>query len=271
MPVTATSVSLAKRLVNFGLKSVKTPSRSWQSRICPSVPTPAPMPMVGIVSCSEISLAIFAGTASNSSMKQPASSMASASSRIFMAASAVRPWILKPPNMAMVCGVRPMCEAVGMPASTSAFRICAWDLPPCGLTASEPACCMKRVAFVQRAVDGVVALVGHAPQHEGVGRAAADRLRVHHHHVHGGGDGGGMAVRDHGQAVADHGHVDARHLRPLGARVVGHRHVDHLLAGLLQLADLGDGALLALLLRHGASLLACVMGPPSRRRWRPRI
>ena len=37
------------------------------------------------------SLAIFAGTASNSSMKQPASSIASASSRIFIAASAVRP------------------------------------------------------------------------------------------------------------------------------------------------------------------------------------
>lgn len=35
--------------------------------------------------------AILAGTASNSSMKQPASSIASASSRIFMAASAVRP------------------------------------------------------------------------------------------------------------------------------------------------------------------------------------
>src|SRR6476646_10311113 len=64
------------------------------------------MPIVGIVSCSEISLAILAGTASNSSMKQPASSIASASSRIFIAASALRPWILKPPNIAMVWGVR---------------------------------------------------------------------------------------------------------------------------------------------------------------------
>src|SRR6185295_10354283 len=36
------------------------------------------MPMVGMVSYSEIRRAIFAGTASNSSMKQPASSMASA-------------------------------------------------------------------------------------------------------------------------------------------------------------------------------------------------
>src|SRR6266849_1553123 len=72
--------------------------------------------MVGIVSCSEISLAILAGTASNSSMKHPASSIANASSRIFIAASAVRPWILNPPNIAMVCGVNPMWEAVGMPA-----------------------------------------------------------------------------------------------------------------------------------------------------------
>src|SRR5690606_4834904 len=94
IPVTATSVRLAKRFVNFGLKSVSAPSRSWQRRIWPSVPTPAPMPMVGMVSCSEIRRAILAGTASNSSMKQPASSIASASSTLFMAASAVRPWIL---------------------------------------------------------------------------------------------------------------------------------------------------------------------------------
>src|SRR5213596_1081500 len=46
--------------------------------------------MVGIVSCSEISFAILAGTASNSSMKQPASSMASASSRIFTADAAMK-------------------------------------------------------------------------------------------------------------------------------------------------------------------------------------
>ncbi len=80
-------------------------------------------------------------------MKQPASWMASASSRIFIAASAVRPWMRKPPNIATVCGVRPMCEAVGMPASTSALRMCACDFPPCGLTASQPASCMKRVAL----------------------------------------------------------------------------------------------------------------------------
>ena len=105
------------------------------------------MPMVGISSCCEITLAILAGTASNSSMKQPASWMAKASSRIFIAASAERPWMRKPPNMAIVCGVRPMCEAVGMPASTSALRMCACDLPPCGLTASQPPSCMKRVAL----------------------------------------------------------------------------------------------------------------------------
>jgi hypothetical protein len=34
-----------------------------------------------------------------------------------------------------------------MPASTSALRICACDLPPCGLTASHSDSCMKRVAL----------------------------------------------------------------------------------------------------------------------------
>ena len=63
------------------------------------------------------------------------------------AASAVRPWILKPPNIAIVCGVRPICDAVGMPASTRALRMCAWDFPPCGFTASQSDSCMKRVAL----------------------------------------------------------------------------------------------------------------------------
>ena len=134
-----------------------------------------------------------------------------------------------------------------MPASTSAFRICACDLPPCGLTASLPRLLHEAGGVFERALDRVVALIGHAAEHEGIGRAATDRLGVHDHHVHGGGDGARVAVRDHGEAVADHGDVDAGGLRPFRRGVVGHRHVDHLLAALLGIADLRDGALLALL------------------------
>ena len=137
-----------------------------------------------------------------------------------------------------------------MPASTSAFRMWAWALAALRLDRVAAGLLHEARGVGERALDGVVALVGHAAEHERVGRAAPDGLGVHHHHVHGGGDGGGVTVRDHGQAVAHHGHVDARHLGPFGARVVRHRHVDHLLAGLLGVADLGDGALLALLLRR---------------------
>ena len=98
----------------------------------------------------------------------------------------------------------------------------------------------------ERAVDRVVALVGHAAEHERVRRAAAHRLRVQHHHVHRRRDGVGMAVAGHRERVADHAHVDPRGLRPFGRGVVEHRGVDHLLAGLLRVADLGDRALLAL-------------------------
>ena len=104
----------------------------------------------------------------------------------------------------------------------------------------------------ERAVDRVVALIRHAAEHEGVRRAAADRLRractimsmV-----------AGTVLRWPCAIIArlspEHRHVDAGHLGPLRRGVVGHRHVDHLLAGLLRLADFGDGALLALALGFG--------------------
>ncbi len=102
----------------------------------------------------------------------------------------------------------------------------------------------------QRAVDRVVALIGHAAQDKRIGRSAPDRLRVHYHHVHGGGDGGRITVRDHRQAVADHRNVDTCGFGPFRRRVVGHRHIDHLFAGLLRFLDVGDGALFALLVGH---------------------
>ena len=94
------------------------------------MPLPAPIPMVGISSCSDITFAIFPGTASNSNIKHPASCIANASSKIFIAAAAVFPCNLNPPNIAIVCGVKPMCDAVGIPESTNAFKICACPFPP---------------------------------------------------------------------------------------------------------------------------------------------
>src|SRR6266545_6690824 len=98
------------------------------------------------------------------------------------------------------------------------------------------------------AVDRVVALIRHAPEHEGVRRATADSLPMHDHHVHGRGHRIAMAVRDHGQAVAEYRHVDTGYLGPLRRGVVWHRHVNHFLAGVLRLADFRNRALLALTL-----------------------
>ncbi len=98
----------------------------------------------------------------------------------------------------------------------------------------------------QSALDGVIALVRHAAERKCIGRAAADRLRMHDHHVHGRRNGARVAMGDHRQTVADHGDVNAGHFRPLRRRVIRDGHVDHLLAGLFRLADFGDGALLAL-------------------------
>src|SRR6266511_473229 len=80
------------------------------------------------------------------------------------------------------------------------------------------------------AVDRVVALIRHAPEHEGVRRATADSLPMHDHHVHGRGHCIAMAVRDHGQAVPEYRHVDTCYHGPLRGGVVWHRHLILLLA-----------------------------------------
>ena len=98
---------------------------------------------------------------------------------------------------------------------------------------------------LQRAIDRVVALIGHAAQHKGVGGAAPDRLCVHHHHVHRRGNRVRVAVRDHRQTVADHRDIHTRRLGPLGGGIVRHRHVDHFFASGLGIADFLDRALFA--------------------------
>ncbi len=103
--------------------------------------------------------------------------------------------------------------------------------------------------ILQCAVDGIVALIRHASEHERVRRAAPHRKRVHDHHVHRCGDRVRMSMRNHRQAVADDRDVDAGLLGPACRRVVGDGHVDELLPGLLGVADLRDRALLAFL-RH---------------------
>src|SRR5579864_4235304 len=98
----------------------------------------------------------------------------------------------------------------------------------------------------KRAIDGVVALIRHAAEHERVRRTAPHGGRVQHHHVHRRRNRIRMAVRDHREAVADDGDVDAGHLGPACRSVVGDRRVHHLLAGLFRLPDFGDRPLLAL-------------------------
>src|ERR1700745_3541822 len=49
------------------------PSRSWNTRTCPSVAGPAPIPITGIASISVTTVATAAGIASNTTEKQPAS------------------------------------------------------------------------------------------------------------------------------------------------------------------------------------------------------
>ena len=104
----------------------------------PSVPAPAPMPIVGIESRRVISSATGAGTASSTIEKQPAASSARASSRSWAAFSAVRPCALKPPSIVADWGVRPIWPITGIPAPTIAATRVSVGPAPSSLTASAP-------------------------------------------------------------------------------------------------------------------------------------
>src|SRR3954471_3020414 len=84
------------------------PSMSSRTRIWPSHWALAPMPMVGM----GISRVIFAASGSampsSTSENAPASATAFASASIAGHSACVRPWVLKPPNTWIICGVSPI-------------------------------------------------------------------------------------------------------------------------------------------------------------------
>ena len=106
------------------------------------------MPIVGTPSACVAALATWAGTASSTTVKQPAASSSSASSTSWRARSAVRPCALNPPSTVAVCGVRPTWPIAGTPADAIA-RTRETDVPPrSSLTPSAPPSLTSRTAFV---------------------------------------------------------------------------------------------------------------------------
>ena len=235
------------------------------------MPTPAPMPMVGMVSCSEMSLAILGRH--RLELQHEAAGVLDGERVLQDLHGGVCRAALDLEAAEHGDGVRGQADVRG--GGDAGVHKCFQDVrlrfAALRLDRIRAGLLHEARGIGERPVDRVVTLVGHAPEHEGVGRAAADRLGVHHHHVHGRRDGRGMAMRDHSQAVADHGDIDAGHLRPLGARVVRHRHVDHLLAGLLDSRISAMVRFSRFFSATAASLPAWVMGPPSRRRLPPCI
>src|SRR5260370_1208732 len=65
---------------------------SWKTRTCPSVPGPAPMPMVGIRSVRVTRVPTSVGTPSRTMLKAPACSSSLASDRMRAACFSVLPW-----------------------------------------------------------------------------------------------------------------------------------------------------------------------------------
>mmetsp|Transcript_37588 Transcript_37588/g.85339 ORF Transcript_37588/g.85339 Transcript_37588/m.85339 type:complete len:203 (-) Transcript_37588:220-828(-) len=121
---------------NLGTLPSYRPRRSWKTCTWPDVPTPAPMPMVGMESSFVTSWATGAGTISSTMPKQPASCSSRAAARSSSACSAVRPCTLYPPRAAKDCGVKPMCPMTATPAATSALTCGTIWRPPSSLTAS---------------------------------------------------------------------------------------------------------------------------------------
>ena len=120
---------------------------SCQTSTWPSVPAPAPIPIVGTESRPVTSSATGAGTASSTIAKQPAASSSLASWTSCRASSLRRPCALKPPRTVEVCGVSPTWPMTPIPASTIARARCT-DVPPrSSLTTSAPPSLTRRIAL----------------------------------------------------------------------------------------------------------------------------
>ena len=123
------------------------PSKSWNTKTCPLVPLPAPIPIVGICSADVIESATSFGTHSNTIAKQPASCSFSAALKISSAEVAVRPWGLKPPRTPIAWGVRPRWPTTAIPALTIVLTVSTRaSQPPSSLTASTPPSFTSRMA-----------------------------------------------------------------------------------------------------------------------------
>ena len=143
-----------------GGRSGVSPSRSCSTSTWPSVPPPAPMPIVGMRRRSVIARATRSGTLSSTTAKQPASSRASASSSERRAAAAVRPWARKPPSAAR-------SAAAGRRGPSRGCRR-ARCRPPCPPSASALELHRVHAAFLQEAA-------GVAHRLRGVGLVAHER------------------------------------------------------------------------------------------------
>ena len=94
--------------------------------------------MVGMPSLSVMAPAASAATYSRTTENAPASSRATASSRMPAADSAVVPWTLIPPRTVARWGMRPMWPWTGIPTSTRVFTFPEISFPPSSFTASAP-------------------------------------------------------------------------------------------------------------------------------------
>ena len=218
------------------------PSRSWKTSTWPSVAGPAPIPITGISSFG-ISASVTAdGIASKTIAKQPTDCRASASSASLAAASAVRPWALKPPRAVAVCGVRPTWPITGMPERTIARARSTEGPPRSSLTASTPRLLDEALGVLDRLLVGaLVGAEGHVADQQRRLQPAADGAGHHQHLVHADRGGRVVAEDDHRGGVADQDDVDAGLLGDLGRGiVVGGDHHDRL-AVALHLRDPREG------------------------------
>ena len=153
--------------------------------------------------------------------------------------SRLRPWVLKPPNMLIDWGVRPIWAITGMPRSVEkanglGHARAAFDLDGAALGFLDH---LRAALWKACGRALLIGAEGHVDHHQRLLGAAHHRRPMHDHQVEGNRQGGLEAMHDHAERIADQKEIDIAVGDSGGMGMVGGERDDRLAA--LAGADLG--------------------------------
>ena len=207
------------------------------TRIWPSVPGPAPIPITGTLTACEIERPRSDGMHSSSTRSAPAASSVSASSSMRCAAVPSRPCTRKPPVLCTDCGLSPRCAQTAMSWRRQELDDLGLAFAALELDHARPALLHQAHRIRQRELARRIAHEGQIGDQKRPMQSACHRGAVVDHVIHGHRHGRVMSLDDHAEGVADQRDVDPGLIQPHRKAGVINGQAGDLLAALLHLSE----------------------------------